>query len=53
VYLQELAQQFGLYPEVAASRAAYWRTLAPPVSAIAESAQHVCTALQQLKVRHE
>jgi hypothetical protein len=48
--LQELAQQFGLYPEVAASRAAYWRALAPPTSAIVESARHVCAALQQRKV---
>jgi hypothetical protein len=52
VLLQELAHQFGLYPEVAASRAAYWRALAPPVSAIVQSAQHACTTLQQRKVRY-
>ncbi|KAF6252450.1 hypothetical protein COO60DRAFT_1644014 [Scenedesmus sp. NREL 46B-D3] len=45
----ELADHFGLYPEVAGSRAAYWRQLASPASAIVESAQHVCTALQELK----
>ncbi|WIA39228.1 hypothetical protein OEZ86_005352 [Tetradesmus obliquus] len=45
----ELAHQFGLYAEVAASKAAYWRALAPPTSAIVQSAQHVCALLQQRK----
>jgi hypothetical protein len=38
--LQELAEAYELYPEVAAINAAYWKAVAPPASAVFESARY-------------
>ncbi len=40
VVLQGLAAQLSLFPEVAASKAVYWKALAPPPEAMLESALH-------------
>jgi hypothetical protein len=45
--LQALALKYGLYPEVAAGRAAHWGTLAAPATAMAASARHLHGLLQE------
>lgn len=43
---QGLACKYQLYPEVAASKAAYWQALAAPTTAMAASARHLHSLLQ-------